>query len=117
MRAVDGSGGGGASGWLAAALGGAGPVICMSLSSGRYSRLLPPFWSTSTLLVLRHDLLHRLDVEPVARHLRRLVVLGDDLAEARGIALRLLDHALPVALGLLVSRAAMPRAFGITSFA
>ena len=40
-----------------------------------------------------HDLLHRLDVETVARHLRRLVVLGDDLPEARGIAFRPLDDA------------------------
>ena len=49
-RDVDCSGGGAGS-VLAAGSAGRAPPICMILSSGRYSRLLP-FWSTITFVVL-----------------------------------------------------------------
>src|SRR3954464_3683923 len=48
------------------------------------------------------DLAHRVDVDALARHLRRLRVLGEHLAEARRVALGVGDHALLVALGLLL---------------
>src|SRR5688572_20546683 len=58
--------------------------------------------------VVHHDLagrgehrLHGLDVDALARHRRRLGVLGEHLLEARGVALGVGDHALAVALRLL----------------
>src|SRR5689334_24194939 len=50
----------------------------------------------------RQNLAHRVDVDALARHLRRLGVLGQDLPEARRVALGVGDHALLVALGLLL---------------
>src|SRR6185436_9081003 len=59
--------------------------------------------------VVHHDLagrgqdrLHGLDVEALARHRRRLRILGEHLLEARRLALGIGDHALLVALGLLL---------------
>jgi hypothetical protein len=59
--------------------------------------------------VVHHDLagrgehlLHGLYVDAFARHRGRLGVLGEHLAEARGIALGARDHALAVAVGLLL---------------
>ena len=49
-----------------------------------------------------HDLLHCIQIQPVARDLRRFFVLGNHLIEALGITHRLLHHALPVALSLLL---------------
>src|SRR5205085_10892314 len=50
---------------------------------------------------VRQNLLHRFDVEPIARNLRCLAVFANDLAETRRIALGLLDDALLVAFGFL----------------
>jgi hypothetical protein len=60
---------------LAGALGAGLPAACISLSSGRYSRL-PPARLHQDLGHVAVDLLHRVDVHAVARDLRRLLVLG-----------------------------------------
>ena len=76
-------------------------ACCISLSSGRYSRLEPLRLSTITLLTLRVDLLHRVDVQAVARHRGRLLVLGQHRAEALRHRPRPARSRARVALGLL----------------
>ena len=50
---------------------------------------------------VRIDLAHGVDVEPLARHLRRLLVLDQLTREAIGVALGLRDHSRLVAFGFL----------------
>src|SRR6185503_10365309 len=50
----------------------------------------------------RQDLAHRVDVDALARHLRRLRVFGEHLAKARRVAFGIRDHALLVAFRLLL---------------
>ena len=59
--------------------GAAAAACCISLSSGRYSRLVAARVDHH-LGDVRVDLLHRVDVEAVARDLRRLLVLGEQRA-------------------------------------
>jgi hypothetical protein len=81
----------------------AGVPALIIRSNGRYSRLLPPLHIHDHLAGLGQHLLHRLQINALAGHLRGLQVLGQHRVEAGDLTGRLADHLFPVGLGVLHS--------------